>query len=256
MESQNHQETIVSQFTRQAIPFAEMKQHSEQRSLEVFRELGRFAGDERVLDSGCGPGLVTHYLAQYVGSIAGLDLTPSMVKLATKKSVELNLGNVSFVEGNMTSLPFSSASFDVSVSRYAFHHLENPKSAFAEMLRVTRPEGKIIVMDVTPEDSKRNSYNRFERLRDPSHTSALTVSEFADLGISHALPHPEMIHFGLEMNAHDLIASSFPEAVSREQLITLLERDLISNTLSFKVRREGDTLIMTFPVTAAVWQLT
>lgn len=255
MESNSHQEKIISQFTQQAIPFAEIKQHSEQRSLETFRELGRFAGNERVLDSGCGPGIVTHYLAKYVGSMVGLDLTPSMVALATKTSKELKLGNVSFIEGNMTSVPFPSANFDASVSRYAFHHLEYPESAFAEMVRVTRPEGKIIVMDVTPEELKRNSYDRFEKLRDPSHTSALTVSEFANLGISHELPHPEMIHFGLEMNARDLIASSFPEAASREQLITLLENDLISDTLSFQVRKEGETLIMTFPVTAAVWQL-
>lgn len=256
MESHGHQSAVVSQFTRQARPFAENKAHSENRSLEIFRELGCFSGKERLLDSGCGPGLVSIYLADFVREVVGVDLTPAMIELAAATAAQSALANISFVEGNMASLPFPADHFDVSVSRYAFHHLENPKVAFQEMLRVTRPGGKIIVVDVTPEAEKRTNYDQFERLRDSSHTSALTVEELVGLGNTQGLKQPEVIQFGLEMNVHQLIDSSFPESLSRDDLIGLLADDEGNDTLSFKVQRQDGRLTMTFPLTAACWQLT
>ncbi len=255
MKSTTHQQKIVSQFTRQSRPFAEVKAHSEKYSLDVFRQLGHFSGNERVLDSGCGPGLVSLYLADFVGEITGIDLTPAMIGLATKTASQSSKNNLSFSEGNMTALPFSSDHFDASVTRYTFHHLENPQAAFDEMLRVTRSPGRIIVLDVTPPTSKRSAYDHFERLRDPSHTSALTLSELKNLGQKHSLQPTEIISFGLEMDANILISASFPETVSREELIQMLSDDIEANQLGFQVRREGPALILTFPVTAIGWEL-
>jgi SAM-dependent methyltransferase len=256
MESLTHQHAIVSQFTRQSRPFAQVKAHSEQCSLEIFRELGHFSGNERVLDSGCGPGLVSLYLADFVREVTGVDLTPAMVELAAETALKSSIYNVSFLEGNMTALPFSSGQFDTSVTRYTFHHLENPQAAFDEMLRVTRVGGRIIVVDVAPEASKRDAYDHFERLRDPSHTSALTVSELENLGHQHGLQPTKVIRFGLEMDVHTLISASFPESVRREELIQLLTDDLDQDKLAFQMRREeGGSLTMTFPVTAASWHL-
>lgn len=253
MESSSHQAEIISQFTRQAQPFADNQAHSIDRSFSIFRDLGQFSGTERVLDSGCGPGLVSCYLATFVAKVAGVDLTPAMVALATKAAREANLSNVSFQEGNMTSLPFADGEFDVAVTRYAFHHLENPAAAFAELVRVTRPGGRIIVVDATPEAAKRSAYDRFERLRDPSHTSALTVEELIALGQPHALAQPEVTQFGVPMDVSALVDSSFPTEVSREYLASLLTDDLKRDALSFDVRREGETLRLTFPITGAVW---
>ncbi len=255
MESHAHQQSIVSQFTQQSRPFAEIEEHSADRSFEVFRELGSFSGTERVLDSGCGPGLVSRYLAPLAAEVIGLDLTPAMVELASKAALQASLSNLSFLEGNMTELPFSTAQFDRTVTRYTFHHLEDPEAAFREMIRVTRPNGKIIVVDVTPEESKRDAYDQFERLRDPSHTSAFTFSELSNLGQIHGLSNPEIIRFGLEMNVEKLIQASFPESISREQLIRLLIEDIGKDHLSFQIRKTVDSFIMTFPVTAAAWQM-
>jgi len=255
MESSIHRQKIISQFTTQSRPFAEMPAHSENFSLEVFRELGGFSGKERVLDSGCGPGLVSLYLSEFVGQIVGVDLTPSMVQLAAETALKSAIGNASFFQGDMTALPFPADCFDAAVTRYAFHHLEHPGAAFAEMLRVTRPHGKIIVVDVTPEASKLKAYDGFERLRDPSHTAALTLEELISLGTDHGLRNPEVIRFGLEMDARRLLASSFPETVSRKHLLGLLAGDLWEDALSFGIRKEEDVLTMTFPVTAVGWRL-
>lgn len=253
MESTSHQAEIIAQFTRQAQPFADNQAHSTDRSFSVFRDLGQLTGRERLLDSGCGPGLVSRYLAPHVAQVVGVDLTPAMVDLATQAARVVGLSNTSFMQGNMTSLPFAADEFDVAVTRYAFHHLENPAAAFAELLRVTRPGGRIIVVDVTPDAAKRPAYDGFERLRDPSHTSALTVDELTALGRPHHLPPPEVIQFGVPMDVATLVDSSFPTTVSREHLTALLAADLDKNALSFHVRRESSTLRLTFPITAAAW---
>jgi ubiquinone/menaquinone biosynthesis C-methylase UbiE len=255
MESNRHKEEIVDQFTNQAVPFAELKAHSEDRTLDIFRELSGFSGNERVLDSGCGPGLVSCYLSSFANEVIGLDLTPAMIQLANETASKRSLTNVKFMVGNMLELPFAEDHFDISVSRYAFHHLENPQVAFAEMLRVTKSGGKVIVLDATPEEKKQAAYNRFEILRDPSHTKAWTTEELSLFGKEHGLGSPETISFRLEMDANQLIASSFPKTVSKEHLLQLLKEDVDLDSLSFKACHKESRLTVFFPLTAACWQL-
>jgi ubiquinone/menaquinone biosynthesis C-methylase UbiE len=254
MESNRHKEEIVDQFTNQAIPFAELKAHSEDRTLDIFRELGDFSGTERVLDSGCGPGLVSCYLTSFANDLIGLDLTPVMVQLANETAAKRSITNVQFIVGNMLELPFPKDHFDVSISRYAFHHLENPQIAFAEMLRVTKPGGKVIVLDATPEEMKQAAYNKFEILRDPSHTKAWTPQELSLFGKEHGLASPKTISFRLEMDANQLVESSFPKAASREHLLQLLMEDVDQDSLSFRVCQKESRLTVFFPLTAVCWQ--
>jgi ubiquinone/menaquinone biosynthesis C-methylase UbiE len=254
-ESEKHKQEIISQFTTQSAPFAELQEHREERSLEIFQELGRFTGAETVLDSGCGPGLVSCYLSQFVKEVTGVDLTPAMVDLAKTTSESRGLHNTRFLLGDMLSLPTEDKSFDACVSRYTFHHLENPKVAFSEMLRVTKSGGKAIVVDVTPDVTKQNSYNAFEILRDSSHTKALTQEELLQIGSEAGLAKPEALSFGLNMNAERLINASFPTTVTRDHLLKLLSDDIGTNNLCFNARIEKGVLTITFPLTAICWNV-
>ena len=71
------------------------------------------------------------------------------------------------------------AQFDIAVCRFAFHHFERPEAVLAEMVRVTRSGGTVAIEDLfASEFPERASYmNRVERLRDHSHTTALTPTE-------------------------------------------------------------------------------
>ena len=176
-----------------------------------------------------------------------------MVELGTRTARSRGIHNARFLLGDMLELPFPDDHFHITVSRYALHHLENPEMAFEEMHRVTKPGGKIIVLDATPEDSKKTAYNKFERLRDPSHTKALTPLELSRLGGNQGLGTPEIITLGLEMNATELVGSSFPRTVSRGHLLDLLTEDVDKDLLSFRSRFEEGKLTITFPLTAACW---
>jgi SAM-dependent methyltransferase len=147
----------------------------EQRAPEtadrVHRLLAPFTGAERALDSGCGAGALALALAAHVGEVVGADTRPEYLAAAR----ELAPANVTFVEGDAMALPFAYASFDIAGCLRVLHHVHRPELAVSELARVTRPGGRILIVDqlgsVDPLLSLEQ--DRFERLRDPSHERLL-----------------------------------------------------------------------------------
>ena len=84
------------------------------------------------------------------------------------------------MEGDITALPFPDGSFDVVGSRMVLHHVARPEQAIAELTRVTRPGGTLLVADqVAPIDPMEALVlNQFESARDPSHTRVLSDQDF------------------------------------------------------------------------------
>jgi SAM-dependent methyltransferase len=89
------------------------------------------------------------------------------------------LRNITFTRGDALALPFLDASFDVVVSRFALHHFEEPDRLLAEMRRVTRPGGQLMVADLVADEDRAiaDEQNRIEQLRDPSHVRCLSATE-------------------------------------------------------------------------------
>jgi SAM-dependent methyltransferase len=131
-------------------------------------------GDERALDVGTGTGALALALAPHVREVVAVDLVPELLAAARELAAELD--NVSFVEGDVTALPFASGSFDVAGCVRTLHHVRRPELAIAELARVTRPGGSILVVDqIAPVDPLAAlELDRFERARDPSHTRTLS----------------------------------------------------------------------------------
>jgi trans-aconitate 2-methyltransferase len=103
-------------------------------------------GTERVLDMGCGDGRITAGIARQVagGSATGLDLSREMVAYARKAFPAEAVQNLSFVRGDITSLPFGSV-FDMVVSNSALHWIPDQQGVLAEVSRVLRPGGRLLV---------------------------------------------------------------------------------------------------------------
>jgi ubiquinone/menaquinone biosynthesis C-methylase UbiE len=148
----------------------------ERRRDDLRAHVDRFvspAGDERVLDAGTGTGALAFAIAPLVREVVGVDLVPELLAEARRRASEFP--NVSFVEGDVTSLPRDLGAFDLAASVRTLHHVARPELAVAELARVTLPGGRILVIDQTaPVDPLvALELNRFERARDPSHTRAL-----------------------------------------------------------------------------------
>jgi len=137
----------------------------------VRRLLGPFRGTEVALDSGSGTGSFAFALAPYVGEVVATDMSPEYLEAGRAEAPE----NVRFVEGDSTALPFGYATFDIAGCLRVLHHVRRPELAVAELARVTRPGGRLLIADhLGSIDPMRTlEMDRFERLRDPSHQRLL-----------------------------------------------------------------------------------
>ena len=108
----------------------------------------------RVLEVGCGPGHLSIMLARRHGlDVTGLDLDPAMIERARANAVRAANGgghSPSFLVGDVASLAFPDASFDVVVSTLSMHHWADATSGLAEVARVLRPGGRSLVWDLRP----------------------------------------------------------------------------------------------------------
>lgn len=100
-----------------------------------------------VLDAGCGTGAVISLLhKKYPGKhFTGIDLSDKMIEVAARKGIS----GVTFVQGDCEELPFLDGSFDAVLCSMSFHHYPNPERFFANVCRVLRPGGRLILRDMT-----------------------------------------------------------------------------------------------------------
>src|SRR5881398_1281662 len=157
-------------------------EHAEQQVETVREQLSSFiapSGDERALDAGTGAGTLALALAPLVREVVGVDVVPELLERARAGAP----ANVTFVEGDATSLPFDGASFDLVCCRRTLHHIARPELVVAQLARLTRPGGRVFVDDqIAPVDPLAAiDLDRFERASDASHTRTLPDIDFRHL---------------------------------------------------------------------------
>jgi ubiquinone/menaquinone biosynthesis C-methylase UbiE len=181
MNASSHKQVVQDSFNRQAEAYAASPAITDRdRLLRLVEAVGAPA-DARVLDVATGPGFLAMAFAESCREVVGVDLTPGPLAIAERTRHDRALPNVRFQLSDADSLPFAGGEFDVTVCRLAFHHFESPLTVLEQMARVS--SGTVAVEDlVASEHPERAAYqNRFERLRDLSHTRALPASELMSL---------------------------------------------------------------------------
>jgi ubiquinone/menaquinone biosynthesis C-methylase UbiE len=109
-----------------------------------LHEYTHFIG-KKVLDVGCGNGYVLSKYAHEGAEVYGVDLTATAVDLCHHRFELLGLqGN--FYQANAEELPFKDQSFECICSMGVLHHTPNPEKAIAEIFRILKPGGRLIVM--------------------------------------------------------------------------------------------------------------
>jgi SAM-dependent methyltransferase len=154
-----------------ALRIALQEERAADLSERVRRLLAPFSGDERALDVGCGAGALAIALAPHVREVVGVDSSAELLAAARERAPE----NCTFLEGDATALPFGWGEFDLVGCLRVLHHVHRPELVVAELARVMRRGARLLLADqlgdVDPIRSIEN--DRFERLRDPSHTRLL-----------------------------------------------------------------------------------
>jgi len=244
----DHRSRILDQFTRQAVPFAQAHAIRNQEALERIVQMAEAGSEDTSLDVACGPGLLACAFARVVRHAVGIDLTPAMLDQARKAQSEQGLHNLTWHQGDVSSLPFPDAHFSIASSRFAFHHLEDPLSALKEMCRVVKPGGRVVVADMAPAPEKAAALNAEERLRDPSHVRAMPLSELRDLFLQAGLPAPSVATYRLGGELEDLLSRSFPNEGDADRVRSMFADALIDDALDLATRRENGKIFFGFPV--------
>ena len=165
-------------------------EHQDAQAAELEPRIVRLVapkGDERALDSGTGTGALAFALAPHVREVVGVDIVPELLEQARKRAGQVP--NATFVEGDATALPFGYGEFDLTGTLRTLHHLARPELALAELTRVTRSGGRVLVIDqIAPVDpAAAAELNRFEQARDPTHTRTLADVDLRGLFESNGL---------------------------------------------------------------------
>lgn len=178
----------ASYLTQAAAIFSSLKKLSYER-LSVDKE-------SFLLDVGCGPGTDVSALTHLVGPtgcIIGIDLEIGMLK-QTSATAAFTADQGYFIQSDGLQLPFQENVFDGCRSERLFMHLDQPERCLAEMIRVTKPGGKIVVIDTDwcslsidtpfPEIERALSEYRLRRVLKNGYSGRSLYRQFTQCGLA------------------------------------------------------------------------
>jgi len=139
---------------------------------------------DHVLDLGSGAGndcFVIHAIVGDEGKVTGLDFTEAMVLKAVENNKKLGYTNVEFVKGDIEEMPFPDASFDVVVSNCVLNLVPDKNKAFAEIMRVLKPDGHFCVSDVVTKGNLPEALRKDAEMYAGCVSGAIDEDEYLDL---------------------------------------------------------------------------
>ena len=145
-----------------------------------------------VADLGCGTGTITAALAGHVGRVIGVDNSPAMLDAA--RATTRGLANVRLLPGELTRLPLPDASCDAAVCVLVLTYVEDIDAALAEMTRVLRRGGRVVVVDLLRHDREefRRTYGQSNPGFDPDALrKSMEAAGLAEVDVRPLPPEPE-----------------------------------------------------------------
>src|SRR5262245_57157032 len=99
-------------------------------------------------DLGCGTGRVSATLAPFVGHVIAVDGSAEMLHAARERTADV--ANIDLRCGDLEAIPIDDGRLDLAVLALVLHHLPDPVKALAEVARVTKPGGRVLLVDMLP----------------------------------------------------------------------------------------------------------
>ncbi len=173
-------------------------------------ELSGLRPGEHVLDAACGTGdLAEAFAAAGAAAVTGGDFTAEMLRLAARKAARTRRprGAVqpSYLEADVTELPFTDNSFDIVSIAFGIRNVDDPARAISEFRRVLRPGGRLVILE-------------FSQPRNP------VLRVLSDIWCAHVMPVTATLISGDRTGAYRYLPRSIATFADRAELIEMMHR--------------------------------
>jgi ubiquinone/menaquinone biosynthesis C-methylase UbiE len=210
---------IRRQFDRAAAAYGTSPIFAQGHDLALMVEAAAPTAAITFLDVGCAAGHTAFAFAPHVREVVGVDLSAAMLAEAARQAEIRGITNVRWQEASAAALPFPDWTFDIATCRLVAHHLPDLAPALTDIVRVLKPGGQFIVVDViSPEDAALADFiNTVEVLRDPSHSRDWTISEWEAAGEAIGTPFTVGARWEMPLDFADWVArqQTPPESVAK-----------------------------------------
>ena len=177
----DHDRDLARAFDAQAAAFERAKVQRDAESLSRFVAFAALPRGSRVLDAGCGPGLVAEAFLEAGHEVLGVDLSTEMIRRARARCARFG-DRARFEQRALHDLD-PGAPLDGALSRNVLHHVEDPRAFVVRQAALVRAGGAVLALDLStdPEPAARAWSHGIERDRDRTHVRTLTSGELVDL---------------------------------------------------------------------------
>ena len=151
------------------------------------RALGHLLPPVDVVDIGCGEGYLTVEVARWAHRVVAVDRSPAVLARAKALAGRRRAANITFKRGELDRLPVDAASMDVALLCQTLHHAADPAQAVVEAVRVVRPGGKVLALDLRAHDEtwvREKLGDRHLGFSDDELAGMLTTAGLGDVKVS------------------------------------------------------------------------
>ena len=184
----NNSKAVVRQYNKMAKNYDKTWKNYLDGTIDGTVERLNLDGNEKLLDVGCGTGLLLQKIRdEWPGTeLYGIDISDGMLDKARNK----NISGAVFETGLADDLPFENNYFDIIVTSSSFHYWPNPDGALKEINRVLRPDGVLVITDWCRNYATVRIASSFLSIFDPAHVRVYYDSELMQLAMENGFDHP------------------------------------------------------------------
>lgn len=220
-----HKAKVMEQFGASTDAYATSEVHARGESLSLLVELVNPKKGWRALDVATGAGHTALAIAPRVAGMIATDITGGMLEKTTDLARSRDISNIDVVMADAESLPYKDSSFDLVTCRIALHHFSDARQAIHEFTRVLKPDAILgfddnIVIEGGP---IAKYYNDFEKVRDPSHNLAYTLTELRSMLEEEGLEVSTTHQLTKEMEFHEWADRQHVSDMDKEKLLHMVK---------------------------------
>ena len=211
-----HDEELRAAFDGQAERFERAPVQSDPALLARLVAFAALPAGAKVLDAGCGPGLVSEALLAAGHEVHGVDLSGEMIRRARSRCASFGM-RARFEQGALHELPLAPP-YDAAASRYLVHHFEDPQALVRRQAELVRPGGVVVasVHVADPEPARARWHAEIELARDVTHVRNLTSGELADAFARAGLAHVTLAEEDLDLDFDEWFDRGTPRVAKEE----------------------------------------